>query len=63
MGLIVCSIYGRVPITGGEGMLVLGQKARVSEKVGSGAARNEGWSYGSVIFSHIMFYHDFAHVF
>ena len=40
MGLIVCSIYGRVPITGGEGMLVLGQKARVSEKVGSGAARN-----------------------
>ena len=48
MGLIVCSIYGRVPITGGEGMLVLGQKARVSEKVGSGAARNdmdieEGW--------------------
>ena len=23
----------------------------------------EGWSYGSVIFSHIMFYHDFAHVF
>ena len=43
--------------------LTLRESARSERRSILARFRSKGWSYGSVIFSHIMFYHDFAHVF